>query len=59
MDKSLDKLEQQLKNGEFHAGREARKFAGTKSVYYVRAGNAGRLFFRYSKKEKGVVEKLA
>lgn len=57
--KSLDKLEEQLKNGEFHGGRGARKLAGTKSVYYVRAGNAGRLFFRYSTEEKGVVEKLA
>jgi len=54
---SLDKLEEQLKNGEFHAGRE--KFPGTKSVYYMRAGNKGRLFFRYSKEEKGAVEKLA
>lgn len=57
--KSLDKLEEQLKNGEFHAGREAEKLPGTKSVYYMRAGNKGRLFFRYSKEEKGAVEKLA
>jgi hypothetical protein len=57
--KSLDKLEEQLKNGEFHAGRGAEKLPGTKSVYHMRAGNRGRLFFRYSKKEKGVIEKLA
>ena len=57
--KSLDKLEEQLKNGEFHAGRGAEKLAGTKTVYYMRAGNRGRLFFRYSKEEKGAVEKLA
>ena len=57
--KSLDKLEEQLKNGEFHAGRGAEKLPGTKSVYYMRAGNRGRLFFRYSEKEKWAVEKLA
>lgn len=57
--KSLDKLEEQLKNGEFHAGRGAEKLAGTESVYYMRAGNRGRLFFRYSKEEKWAVEKLA
>jgi mRNA-degrading endonuclease RelE of RelBE toxin-antitoxin system len=54
--KSLDKLEEQLKNGEFHAGRGAKKLAGTQSVYYLRAGNQGRLFFRYSDEEKGAVE---
>ena len=57
--KSLDKLEEQLKNGEFHAGRGAEKLPGTKTVFYMRAGNRGRLFFRYSKEEKGAVEKLA
>jgi hypothetical protein len=57
--KSLDKLTEELKNGEFHSGRGAKKLAGTKSVYYTRAGNQGRLFFRYSKEEKGAVEKLA
>ena len=57
--KSLDKLEEQLKNGEFHAGRGAEKLPGTKTVFYMRAGNKGRLFFRYSKEERGVVEKLA
>jgi len=40
--KGLDKLEEQLKNGEFHAGRGA-------------SGEA-RLFFKYSDKEKGAVE---
>ena len=57
--KSLDKLEEQLKSGEFHAGRGAEKLEGTKTVFYMRAGNRGRLFFRYSKEKKGVVEKLA
>jgi hypothetical protein len=57
--KSLDKLEEQLKSGEFHAGRGAEKLKGTKNVFYMRAGNKGRLFFRYSKEEKGAVEKLA
>ena len=57
--KSLDKLEEQLKNGEFHAGRGAEKLPGTKTVYYMRAGNKARLFFRYSEEEKGAVEKLA
>ena len=54
--KSLDKLEEQLKDGEFHAGRGNRKLAGTDSVFYMRAGNRTRLFFRYSDEEKGVVE---
>ena len=57
--KSLDKLEEQLKDGEFHAGRGAEKLPGTKTVFYMRAGNRGRLFFRYAKDEKGAVEKLA
>ena len=57
--KSLDKLEEQLKNGEFHAGRGAEKLPGTKDIYYMRAGNRGRLFFRYSEEERGAVEKLA
>lgn len=56
--KSLDKLEGQLENGEFHAGRGAQKLPGTKSVFYMRAGNKGRLFFRYSKEERGAVEKI-
>ena len=54
--KSLDKLEEQLKNGEFHAGRGARKLSGTQTVYYMRAGNKARLFFKYSDKENGAVE---
>lgn len=33
--KSLDKLEEQLKNGEFHAGRGAKKLPGTQTVYYM------------------------
>ena len=57
--KSLDKLEEQLKSGEFHAGRGSEKLEGTKTVFYMRAGNRGCLFFRYSKEKKGVVEKLA
>lgn len=27
-------------------------------IFYMRAGNKGRLFFRYSKEEKGMIEKL-
>ena len=54
--KSLDKLAKQLSQAEFHAGRGARKLPGTKTIYYMRAGNKGRLFFRYSKKERGAVE---
>ena len=56
---SLNKLEEQLKNGEFHTGRGAEKLPGIKTVYYMRAGNKARLFFRYSEEEKGAVEKLA
>ena len=52
-------MEEQLKSGELHAGRGAEKLEGTKTVFYMRAGNRGRLFFRYSKEKKGVVEKLA
>ncbi|HEX7358080.1 MAG TPA: hypothetical protein VF270_10255 [Ignavibacteriaceae bacterium] len=55
--KSLDKLERQLKNGEFQAGRGAEKLPGTKDVRYMRAGNQARLYFRYS--ENGEIEKLA
>ena len=57
--KSLDKLEEQLKNGEFHAGRGAKKLPGTQTVYYMRAGNKARLFFKYSDKENGAVEVIA
>lgn len=55
---SLDKLEEQLKNGELHAGRGAEKLPGTKTVYYMRSGSTGRLFFRYSQEERGAVEKI-
>jgi hypothetical protein len=54
--KSLDKLTEELKDGQFHSGRGAKKLAGTKTVYYMRAGNQGRLFFRYSEEEKGAIE---
>lgn len=57
--KSLDKLEEQLKNGEFHAGRGAKKLPGTQTVYYMRAGNKARLFFKYSDKENGAVKIIA
>jgi len=57
--KSLDKLAKQLKNAEFHGGRGAKKLGGTKTVFYLRAGNSGRLFFRYSTEEKRAVEILA
>ena len=54
--KGLDKLEEQLKNGELHAGRGAKKLPGTKTVFYMRSGGEARLFFKYSKEEKGAVE---
>ena len=57
--KSLDKLEEQLKNGEFHAGRGAKTLPGPQTVYYMRAGNKARLFFKYSDKENGAVEVIA
>jgi hypothetical protein len=57
--KGLDKLEEQLKNGEFHAGRGAKKLPGTKTVFYMRSGGEARLFFKYSDKEKGAVEVIA
>jgi Txe/YoeB family toxin of Txe-Axe toxin-antitoxin module len=57
--KSLDKLKEQLKDGQFHTGRGAEKLVNTKSIYYMRAGNRGRLFFKYSDKEKGAVEIIA
>jgi len=37
----------------------AEKLPGTKIIYYMRAANKARLFFRYSEKEKGEAEKLA
>ena len=57
--KSLDKLEEQLKNGEFHVGRGAKKLSGTQTVYYMRTVNKARLFFKYSDKENGAVEVIA
>jgi len=36
--KGLDKLEKQLKNGELHAGRGAKKLPGTTTVFYMRSG---------------------
>lgn len=53
--KGLDKLKEQLKFGEFHAGRGARKLPGTKTVFYMRSGGEARLFFRYSPNEDGVL----
>ena len=52
-------MEEQLKNGKFHVGRGAQKLPGTKTVYYMRAGNKARLFFKYSDKENGAVEVIA
>ena len=57
--KGLDKLEEQLKNGELHAGRGAKKLPGTKTVFYMRSGGEARLFFKYSDKEKDAVEVMA
>jgi hypothetical protein len=34
----LDKLREQLKDGEFHGGRGAQKLEGTKTVFYMRSG---------------------
>lgn len=57
--KGLDKLGEQLKDGEFHAGRGAKKLPGTKTVFYMRAGGKARLFFKYSDEEKGTVQVIA
>lgn len=57
--KTLDKLYEQLKNAEFHAGRGAQKLDGTETVFYLRAGNRARLFFRYLENERGAVEVIA
>jgi len=57
--KSLDKLQEQLKNGEFHAGRGAKRLPGTKTIFYMRSGGEAHLFFKYSKDEEGAVEVLA
>lgn len=40
MDK--DKLEEQLKDAEFHAGRGAKKLPGAETVYYMRSGGQAR-----------------
>ena len=47
MSEGMDKLQEQLKKAEFHAGRGAKKLPGTKNVYYMRSGGQARLFFRY------------
>ena len=57
--KSLDNLEEKLKNSEFHAGRGAKKLPETQTVYYVRAGNKARLLFEYSDKKNGAVKVIA
>ena len=57
--KGLDKLKEQLKDGELHAGRGAKKVTGTKTIFYMRSGGEARLFFKYSKQEKGAVEVVA
>lgn len=54
--KNLDKLEEQLKNGELHGGRGTRKLPGTKTVFYMRSAGEARLFFKYSDEEKSAVE---
>jgi hypothetical protein len=58
-DKGLDKLQEQLKNGEFHAGRGAKKLPGTKTIFYMRSGGEARLFFKYSEDEEGAVKIIA
>ena len=57
--KGLDKLEKQLKNGELHAGRGAKKLLGTKTIFYICSGGEAGLFFKYPDKEKGAVEVIA
>jgi len=57
--KDLDKLEEQLKNGELHAGRGAKKLPGTKTFFYMRSGGEARLFFKYSDEEKSAVKVIA
>jgi mRNA-degrading endonuclease RelE of RelBE toxin-antitoxin system len=54
--KGLDKLQEQLKNGELHAGRGAKKLSGTKTIFYMRSGGEARLFFKYSEDEEGTVK---
>jgi hypothetical protein len=57
--KGLDNLMTQLENKQFGAGRGAEKLPGSKTVFYMRAGNRARLFFRYSSTDKNSVEILA
>jgi mRNA-degrading endonuclease RelE of RelBE toxin-antitoxin system len=57
--KGLDKLQEQLKNGELHAGLGAKKLPGTKTVFYMRSGGEARLFFKYSEGEKATVKIIA
>lgn len=53
--RGLDKLEEQLKASEFLGGQKAKKLEGTKTIYYLHSGGEARLFFIYSKEEKGAV----
>ena len=57
--KSLDKLEKQLKNGEFYVGRGAEKLPGTKTGFYMCSGGEARFFFKYLDKQKSAVEVIA
>jgi hypothetical protein len=51
--KSLDKLEEQLKNGEFHAGRGAEKLPGTKMFIICELEIEVVYFSDIQKKKKG------
>ena len=55
----LDELQEQLNDGEFQAGRDARKLPGSKNIFHMREGGEARLFFRYAKDERGKIEVLA
>ncbi len=57
--KGLDNLMTQLENKQFDAGRGAEKLPGSKTVFYMRADNRARLFFRYSSTDQNSVEILA
>lgn len=57
--KGLDKLRLELAEGIFTGGRSIQKLKGSKSVLYLRSGGEARLYFRYVKNEKNVVEILA
>lgn len=54
--KSLDKLQKQLKDGEFSGGRGAKKIKGTKTLFELRSGGPSRVYIRFSKNEKGAIE---